>query len=283
MKKMIIAGLAILLSQVSIAQTLLPVKIVSVTNTIYQGGYADKVYGKELNAFKVPDDANFVKMSVEVRIKDYKPYATKLLNLLVTNTKTNETLFTTYWYRLFSDTTLRVVGQFPPGEYYIRLIENKDEKNIIAKRTINVEGKIAKANGGREIVRYNGYDYDVNKFKIWVCKDVDEVNWKPIGVTTKINTGGCIIFFFESPEKIKNPGTLRWKLYRVGPDGKEVFVNQRDQTPKMEEFRRIYYEECGEFNTAGKYKIYLEIRNESEAYYGVLNSNYFASGEINVQ
>lgn len=283
MKKMIVAGFALFFSLALAAQTLLPVKIVAVTNTIYQSGYADKVYGKELNAFKVPDDANFVKMSVEIRVKDYKPYVTKLLNLIVTNTKTNENLLTTYWYRLFSDTTLRVVGQFPPGEYSIRLIENNDEKLVIAKRTINVEGKAAKASGAREIVRYKGYDYDVNKFKLWVCKDVDEVNWKPVGVTTKISTGGCIIFFFDSPEKIKNPGTLRWKLYKVGPDGKEIFVNQRDQTPKQEEFRRIYYEECGEFSTPGKYRMYLAIRNESEAYYGIRDVDYFASGDINVE
>jgi hypothetical protein len=112
---------------------------------------------------------------------------------------------------------------------------------------------------------------------------VDETNWKPVGILTKIRTGGCVTFFFDSQEKIKNPGTMRWKLYRVEADGKETFVNQRDQNSRFEEWRRMYYEECDEFRSPGKYRVYLAVKNESEAYYGVRDTAYFAKADIIVE
>lgn len=124
--------------------------------------------------------------------------------------------------------------------------------------------------------------YDRSKFKIWVCKSVDETSWKPVDVTTKIPVGGCITFFFESTYKIKNPGTMRWKIYRID-NGKEVFINQKDQDSVLPEWRRMYYEECDEFRTKGKYVVYFAVKNESDAYYGVHDANYFAKGEVTVE
>jgi hypothetical protein len=124
--------------------------------------------------------------------------------------------------------------------------------------------------------------YDRSKFKLWICRSVDD-NWKAVGETNKIKAGTCITFFFESQEKIKNPGTMRWKIYKLGADGKEVFVNQKDQTLTLAEWRRMYYEEYDEFKSKGKYRIYIGIRNESEAYYGVIDKDYFAKADLVVE
>jgi hypothetical protein len=184
-----------------------------------------------------------------------------------------------YWNTAAKDAKLLTECFFPAGEYSISLEDNNTPKKTYAKRTITVKSNGSKSSG----FTYNGFTYDRSKFKLWSCKSVDETTWKPVEPVSKITAGSCITFFFESTEKIKNPGTMRWKIYKIEADGKETFVNQKDQNSRLPEFRRLYYEECSEFSTKGKYRIYFAIKNESEAYYGIVDKDYFARVDLQVE
>jgi hypothetical protein len=45
----------------------------------------------------------------------------------------------------------------------------------------------------------------------------------------------------------------------------------------------LYYEECDEFKSKGTYHMYFAVKNESDAYYGVRDKEYFAMAEIEVE
>jgi hypothetical protein len=280
MKKISIAIIALFITATVSAQTL-PVKLYEITEVKVKNSFKNAT-GKELNAFQVPADANSIKLSVQVPVKDYKKYVLQnQLQLMIVNNKTKENIQNVYWSTLYKDTVLVTECYFPAGEYSISLVDQVHPEKIFANRTIAVKGEIKTGTTG--IIKINGYNYDVSKFKLWTCSSVDETNWKPIEVKSKIATGSCITFFFESTEKIKNPGTMRWKLYKVEPGGKETFVNQKDQTLTLEQFRRMYYEECSEFNSKGTYRIYLAVKNESDEYYGVRDKEYFAMAQVEVE
>ena len=281
MKQIITAAIAILFATHMNAQHLpdLPVKMYEITAVNVSSGFTTNVTGKELNAFQVPASANSVKMSIQVPVKDYKKYSLESqLHLMVTNIETEQVILSSYWSKLYKDTVLKSECYFPAGEYKISLVDNNAPSTVFAKRVI-----LVKPNGTKGNLTINGYSYDVSKFKIWTCQSVDEVNWKPIGQTAKLKTGGCITFFFESLEKIKNPGTMRWKLYKVEAGGKETFINQREQNTVLEQWRRMYYEECDEFRTPGTYRIYFAVKNDSDEYYGVRDKDYFAKADVVVE
>jgi hypothetical protein len=280
MKQFILPVAAILFILNMTAQTL-PVKLYEFTGTNGISAGFDGKPGKELNTFQVPADANGLRMYIKVPVTDVKKADAQYhVQLMVTaNNKDNPlNIHNQYWNPLRQATTLVTDCFFPPGDFTIILVDKDNPQKVFAKRDITVKGIQTK---GSFVL--NGFSYDRSKFKIWTCKSVDETNWKPIGQTGKITTGSCITFFFESLEKIKNPGTFRWKIYTVGDDGKETFVNQKDQNSKLGEFRRLYYEECDEFRTKGKYRVYFAVKNESEAYYGVIDKDYFAKADIIVE
>ncbi|MEO8769459.1 MAG: hypothetical protein ABI402_05225 [Ferruginibacter sp.] len=280
MKHLIIAFTTMFLSANIHAQPL-SVKMYELTTKNESNGYVTNIVGKEINTFQVPKGVSSVKLSMQVMVKNYKNYILpNQIQLRVTTAgKTEEgNIHNRYWGTLYKDSLLISECYFPAGDYDISLVDQVHPDKVFAKRTISV-----KSNGEATNLTINGFSYDRNKFKIWTCKSVDEVNWKPIGQTNKISLGSCITFFFDSPDKIKNPGTMRWKLYKVEADGKETFLNQREQTSVKEEWRKMYYEECDELRTKGKYRIYFAVKNESEAYYGVRDKDYFATADINVE
>lgn len=280
MRQISIAIITFFLTGIVNAQNL-PVKLFEITDVKVKNSFKNAT-GKELNVFQVPTDANSIKLSVQVTVKDYKKYVLpNQLQLMIINTTTKENILNSYWGTLYKDTILITECYFPPGEYSISLIDQVHPEKVFTNRTISVKGEIKTNAVG--IIKINGYNYDVSKFKLWTCSSVDETNWKPIGVKSKITIGSCITFFFESTEKIKNPGTMRWKLYKVEADGKETFVNQKDQDISLEQFRRVYYEECNEFNSKGIYRMYFAVKNESDAYYGVRDKEYFAMAQIEVE
>ena len=281
--KKCIAPFVLLMLAISIHAQTLPIKLYEVTRVDVSNGFTTNILGKELNTFQIPPNANSVKLSVQIPVTNYKKYIVNgMLRMLVVNTATQETILSTYWTTLYTDSLLVSACYFPVGEYKISLIDNTNGSAEYAKRIISVKGGSG-IKTTASIIKFNGYDYDVNKFKIYTCKSVDEVNWKPIESTSVIKVGSCLTFFFDSDEKIKNPGTMRWKLYRVDADGKETFVNQKDQNNLREEWRRMYYEECDEFRVKGNYRMYIAVRNESEAYYGVRDKDYFAKTDFKVE
>ncbi|MBL0145019.1 MAG: hypothetical protein IPP48_03900 [Chitinophagaceae bacterium] len=79
----------------------------------------------------------------------------------------------------------------------------------------------------------SSFPYERKNFKIWTCKSIDD-NWKAIGQTTKIKAGSCINLFFESTQKIKNLGMMRWGIFKVEADGKETYINQKDQGYRLQ-------------------------------------------------
>ena len=129
----------------------------------------------------------------------------------------------------------------------------------------------------------DGFTYDRTKFKIWTCKSLDD-NWKAIGQTNKIKAGSCINLYFESQVKIKNLGDMRWGIFKVEADGKEIYVNQLDQgVGQLTEWRKLTYEECNAFALKGNYRIYISTKDDADAYFGVNNKNYFAKADLTVE
>jgi hypothetical protein len=182
-----------------------------------------------------------------------------------------------FWPPLTKSQVLSTDCHFPAGDYTISLVDNDNPGIIFAQRKITVKPNQAKlANGD------NGFPYNRSKFKIYTCTSIDD-NWKPIGQTSKIKAGTCINLFFESQDKLKNLGMMRWGIYRVEADGKETYVNQKDQGVQLAEWRRLSYEECDEFTTKGKYRIYICTKDDADAYFGVNNKNYFAKVDLLVE
>lgn len=275
----IISLLSLLLIVSSLNAQLLPVKIYEITRVDFDGSWTTNVVGKEMSTFKIPSTANSLKLSLQVAIKDFMKYRLESqLRLFITNTETKEVIQNNYWSKLYKDTILVASTYFPAGKFDIQLIDNNDETKVFAKRSITVTSEKANVTG----ILIKGYTYDPSRMKVYACKSVDETNWKPVGIVSKIKVNGCVTFFFDSQEKINNPGTMRWKLYRLDATGKEVFVNQRDQNSRLEAWRWMYYEECDEFRSAGTYRIYFALKNESEAYYGVRDTDVFGMAQIEV-
>lgn len=127
------------------------------------------------------------------------------------------------------------------------------------------------------------FPYDRTQFIIHTCRSIDD-NWKPIDPVTKIKAGECIQLFFESKVKLKNMGFMRWGIFKVEPDGREVYVNQFDQgIGQLELWRRLSTEVCDEFRTKGKYRIYISTKDDADAYFAVNSKNYFAKVELMVE
>lgn len=72
MKHVIIAIITFFITATVSAQTL-PVKLFEITNVKVKNSFKNAT-GKELNIFQVPADANSIKLSVQVMVKDYKKY-----------------------------------------------------------------------------------------------------------------------------------------------------------------------------------------------------------------
>ena len=237
--------------------------------------------GKELNEFEIPSNEHALRMYIHIDIKDYKKIAAKeKLQLLVTTKEHgNEVeLHSWGWAIPMKNQTLSTDCYFPAGEITLTLVDANDAKQIIASRTITVKPNTNKvANGNTD------FPYDRTHFKIWTCKSIDD-NWKPIDAVTKIKVGECINLFFESSDKLKNVGFMRWGIYKVKADGTEEYVNQKDQgIGQLELWRRLSYEECDEFRTPGIYRIYIATKDDADTYFGVNTRNYFTRTDLIVE
>ena len=237
--------------------------------------------GKELHLFNVPTNEHALRMYIQIAVTDFTKLNVKnKIQLLVsTLEKGNEIEFHTWgWNTLTKNQLLTTDCYFPAGEITLSLVDADHPSTVFATRKINVtqqENKLNQVNPD--------FPFNRNHFKIWTCKSIDD-NWKPIDEVTKINAGECIQLFFESTEKLKNVGFMRWGIYRIQPDGTEEYVNQKDQgIGQLELWRRLSYEECDEFRNIGKYRIYISTKDDADVYSGVNNKNYFAKVDLLVQ
>ncbi|MBP6430758.1 MAG: hypothetical protein KA319_03245 [Ferruginibacter sp.] len=243
------------------------------------GDRAVKV-GKEYTSFKVPTGENALRVYIQTNVTDFKKLkVNKRLGIKVfTIDKGNELIIHDWgWYPLTKNQLLSTNCYLPAGEITIALIDAEHPETVFAFRKITVQPNQAKVQNTE-----SGFPYERKNFKIWTCKSIDD-NWKAIGQTTKIKAGSCINLFFESTQKIKNLGMMRWGIFKVEADGKETYINQKDQGVSLAEWRRLSYEECDEFKTLGKYRIYISTKDDADAYFGVNNKNYFAKADLIVE
>jgi len=237
--------------------------------------------GKELTSFMVPAGENTLRLYVQTNVADFKKMKVqKKLHLIVKTTdKGNEEIIHDWvWPPLTKNQVLSTNCYFPAGDYTITLVDNDNPEIVFAKRSIIVKPNAAKVSNVAD-----GFPYDRTKFKIWTCKSVDD-NWKAIGQTNKIKAGSCINLFFESQNKLKNFGSMRWGIFKIEADGRETFVNQLDQgIGDLSEWRKLTYEECNAFATKGKYRIYISTKDDADAFYAVNTKNYFAKADLTVE
>ena len=196
-----------------------------------------------------------------------------------TDKSSSQNLFDWYWKPLQKNAVIYTDYAFPAGSYNISLVDNDQPSTVFATRTISVklnEAKVANA-------ATDGFRYDRSHFKIWTCKSIDETAWKPIGTTPTIKAGTCVTLFFDSKDKLKNEGSMRWGIYKVGADGTENVVSQKDQAVDWEKWSKLYYEECDEFTTPGKYRIYIATKYDSDTHSNVNGDHYFAKADLIVE
>jgi hypothetical protein len=237
--------------------------------------------GKELQQFRIPENENAVRLYIQLVVTDFaKMHTQNKLQVLVTSKEkvTEVEIHTWAWYSLTKNQTLTTDCYFPAGENTITVVDADNHKTIFAKRMITVQPRAEK-----EIGSSSDFPYRREQFKIWTCKNIDD-NWKPIDVVTSIKAGECIQLFFESKDKIKNLGSMRWGIYKLTADGREEYINQKDQgIGQLDLWRRLSYEECDEFRIPGTYRIYISSKDDADAYYGVNNKNYFARTDLRVE
>ncbi|MES2773512.1 MAG: hypothetical protein V4722_04985 [Bacteroidota bacterium] len=258
----------------------LPVKLAEYVKKYDSYGFL--VPGKEMNDFKVAYGENTLIMQIVFNVTDYKKLAVQRgLHLTVTTTDegTFKTVLDWYWKPLTKNAPIYTDCGFKAGEYTITLFDNDNPDKVFAKRTITVKPNEAK------VANADAFEYNRTDFKIWTCKDVDEKTWKPIVPTSKIKAGSCVILFFDSKDKIKNKGVMRWGIYKVSPDGVENIVSQKDQGVNiaMEQWSKLYYEECEAFSTPGKYRIYITTKWNADAHSNTNGDHYYQKVDLIVE
>lgn len=241
-------------------------------------GNQQSISGKELNEFEIPLNEHALRMYVHVEIIGYEKINIKeKLKLLVSVNEhgSDVELHNWSWPKPMKNQILTTDCYFPAGDITLKVVDANNPKHIIATKAITVKpNSIKVANGNSD------FPYNRAHFKIWTCKSIDD-NWKPIEVVSRIKVGECINLFFESTDKLKNLGSMRWGIYKIKPDGSEEYLNQKDQgIGQLELWRRLSYEECDEFRTAGTYRIYISTKDDADAYFGVNSKNYFAKTDL---
>lgn len=287
MKQLTMLAIIIFLSASVYAQTL-PVKLCTYTartsnrtsSTTYSS--ADVKPGPELSTFQVPVGDEALRMFIQFNVTDYKKLAvSKGLHLMVapTGNTSDHNLFDWYWKPLTKNEVIYADYAFPAGTYNISLVDYDQPDKVFAKRTITVKENEAKvANAATD-----GFRYNRARFKIWTCKSVDVTTWKAIGQTSKIKAGSCLTLFFDSMDKLKNEGPMRWGIYRVDADGTENVVSQKDQAVDWEKWSKLYHEECEDFSTPGKYRIYIATKYDADTHRNVNGDHYFARVDLEVE
>ncbi len=287
MKQLVITVIIALLSIHSHAQVL-PVKFYTFTERTSNrtsstaANNADVKPGAELNTFQVPVGNESLRMFIQFNVTDYKKLTVqKGLHLMVRSADKSDTrnLFDWYWKPLEKNQVIYANYAFPAGSYNISLVDNDEPEKVFATRTIMVKPNEAKvANAATD-----GFRYNRSHFKIWTCKSVDATAWKAVGQTANIKAGSCVTLFFDSIDKLKNEGPMRWGIYKIGADGTENVVSQKDQAVDWEKWSKLYYEECDEFTTPGKYRIYIATKYDSDTHSNVNGDHYFAKADLTVE
>lgn len=278
-KKIILVGCIIAATYIANAQSY-SIKLREFVSTRLSEGTWDNKPGKELNTFQVPAGLNALRMYIQIPVTNINKITAKNKIHLTVTTIDKGNLYPIHDWFWPSGTKLKMFEtdcQFPAGDYTISLVDADNPNVVFAQRKIVVNNNDAKKFNAQSDI-----PYDRKQFKIYTCKSIDE-NWKVIDETKKIKAGSCINLFFESTQKLKNLGMMRWGIFKIDENGKEVYVNQKDQGVELVLWRRLSYEECDEFTTKGHYRIYFSTKDDADAYFGVNNKNYFAKADLFVE
>ncbi|MBP6660220.1 MAG: hypothetical protein KA174_06030 [Chitinophagales bacterium] len=283
MKYSILITLFIIIGVSNINAQTPTIKFMEFTSTKNSSGDINSKPGKELKIFTVPPDERALRMYIQINISDFSKVKVKNKLHLAVRTEENGNevpIHDWFWNALTKNQVLQTDCYFPAGNYTISLVDNDNPQKIFITKKITVMQNTNLANKEKND---EGFPYNRAHFKIWTCKSVDD-NWKAIGQTNKIKAGTCINLFFESTDKLKNFGSMRWGIFKIKPNGSEEYVNQIDQgIGQLELWRRLTYEECDAFSTPGKYRIYISTKDDADAYFAVNNKNYFAKVDLTVE
>jgi hypothetical protein len=281
--KRIITAL-LLVAATSVAAQSLDIKLFDVANSKTKEGSIITNPGRELSTFAVPEGAHAVRMFIQVPVTNVAKVAVKdklHLKVVATGKAPEYNIHDWFWATQTKPTTLSTDAQFPAGSYSIFLVDKDRPDVVFAKRDIVVSANAAKV--ANVTAGAGDFPYNRSKFKIWTTKSIDD-NWKPVGPVSRIKAGTCITLFFDSQDKIKNLGSMRWGIFKLDATGREVYVNQKDQgIGQLAEWRRLSYEECDEFRTPGTYRIYISSKDDADVHSGVNNKNYFAKADLVVE
>ena len=245
------------------------------------GGEAEFKPGATLGKFAVPEGANALRMYIQVTQPDRLQAKERLvLQVMATERQPHVSIHDWAWPTPVRIPVLSTDAHFPAGSYSITLRDKDRPDTVLVRRDIVVTANAAKA--ANVAAGAGNLPFNRSKFKLVTTKSIDD-NWKAVGLTSRIKAGSCITLFFESQDKIKNLGMLRWGIFKLEAGGREVFVNQKDQGVQLAEWRRISVEECDDFRTPGNYRIYLSTKDEADVHSGVNNPNYMARTDLTVE
>jgi|GEM_PF-3898500 len=278
--KKLFASLVIIITVAHVSAQILPVKLAEYIQKYDAYGWL--VPGKEINDFQVAYGEDKLIMQIVFNVTDYKKLPVKNgLHLIVNRTDSMQpsTILDWYWKPLVKNAPIYKDCGFKAGDYTITLIDNDNPTKVFAKRSITVKPNAAK------VANADAFEYDRSHFKIWTCKDVDDKNWKAIAPTNKIKANSCTILFFDSKDKLKNKGAMRWGIYKLTPDGTEMLVSQKDQgvNINMALWSKLYYEECEAFSTPGKYRIYITTKWNTETLSNTNSDSYYCKADLEVE
>lgn len=166
--------------------------------------------------------------------------------------------------------SVEIKSTFMPGEYVARLYDKDNESDVYGSANFSV------ADGGAP-------DYKNNSTMV-ACASVND-DWNPVGETKKIKTGTCVSFLYKASKSlppIKNYFMV-WAIRKVSANGEEEYVNDLLQNAGDDGWRFLATDNLCEFRTAGKYRVYILEKSESDALHGVVGHNYFGKMELMVE
>ncbi|MEN9559468.1 MAG: hypothetical protein RLZZ502_679 [Pseudomonadota bacterium] len=249
------------------------------------GGGTTALVGKERQQFAVAMGEKTLRLQVQIPLSS--PLGAKVKSRaylkVVHQDKGRDTpVHDWQWPADYKGKVLTTEAYFLPGTHIISLHDGDQQEVLLAKRIIHVGEPMSAKADPSNITSVPNAPYDRKNFNIWTTKSIDD-HWKPVGASNKIKAGSCITLFFDSAVKLKNLGMMRWGIYKILPNGREEYVNQKDQGVQLQEWRRLSYEECSDFASRGQYRIYLSTKDDADVHSGVNNKNYLAKTDLWVE
>ncbi len=158
-------------------------------------------------------------------------------------------------------------SNFTEGKYVARVIDKEHESTVYGTANFSVSAATTP-------------DYKHNNTFV-ACKSVND-DWNAVGETKKISAGSCIQFLYKAKDKI-NHYFVVWAIRYIKNDGGEEYVNDLLQNVGDDPWRYVATNDVCEFSKAGKYRVYLLDKAESDSMHGSIGDTYFGKMEFMVE